>query len=213
MSQNQQHPKSEATKSPCGDSLRGRGFFSRILHHVRCLPGYLKPLGRQERVEKGETAMSEPPSSVFTPSVEDEKTIEQDVVVNALLGKEDLVPTSADVATSTQSKIHHSERLIYWVFFRREQERQHLGIKPEEVELYGTEQGNPNNETGVVIFDTPGLGGILHEHRRITYEYLLKAGLDVVLPSMSELAGLNKAVSARRHVPDANAVRMSSCIQ
>lgn len=196
---------------------------------MRCLLGYLKPLGRPERVEKGETAMSEPPSSVFTPSVEDEKTIEQDVVVNALLGKEDLVPTSADVVTSTQSKIHHSERLIYWVFFRREQERQPLGINPEEVELYGTEQGNPNNETGVdfieigvpapllqtglVIFDTPGLGGILHEHRRITYEYMLKAGLDVVLPSMSELAGLNKAVSARLHVPEANAVRMSSYIQ
>ena len=111
--------------------------------------------------------------------------------INALLGKEDLVPTSADVATSTLFKIHYAERLIYRVFFRREQDRQPLEIKPEEVELYGTERGNPNNEkgvdfieigvpapllqTGLVIFDTPGLGGIIHEHRRITYECLPKA--------------------------------------
>lgn len=41
----------------------------------------------------------------------------------------------------------------------------------------------------------------------------LSAGLGVTLPSMAELAGLNKVVSAHRHVPDANAGRMASYIQ
>lgn len=111
--------------------------------------------------------------------------------INALLGVDNLVPVCDDVATSTVYKICYGSKQEYRVFFTRESGRPALTIDAEEVASYGTEAGNPDNEKsvefiqvscpspmlkdGLVIIDTPGLGGIVKGHKRITYNYVPKA--------------------------------------
>lgn len=111
--------------------------------------------------------------------------------VNALLGVDNLVPVCDDVATSTIYKICYGPKQEYRVFFTKESGRPMLTIDADEVVLYGTEAGNPDNEKsvdfiqvrcpspmlkdGLVIIDTPGLGGIIKSHKRITYNYVPKA--------------------------------------
>lgn len=111
--------------------------------------------------------------------------------INALLGEEGLVPICTDVATSTIYKICYGPQLEYRVFFTKESQKNVLTIGKDEVEQYGTETGNPNNEKGVdfiqvlhpspllksgmVILDTPGLGGVIKNHKEITYSCVPKA--------------------------------------
>jgi GTP-binding protein EngB required for normal cell division len=118
--------------------------------------------------------------------------------INALLGEPDLLPTMSDVATSTVYKILYGAERKYKVFFLP-QDVEHpetsapppLEITPEQVAEYGTENGNPGNKknvdfigvqlphpllkTGVVIIDTPGLGGVFREHQYITWRYIPNA--------------------------------------
>ena len=109
-------------------------------------------------------------------------------LINALLGVRDLVPVSTDVATSTIYKICYGNQLAYKVFFTRESKKESCIITKEQLESFGTETGNPGNEKqvdfiqvfvpspflkeGLVIIDTPGLGGLYKQHKRITYEYV-----------------------------------------
>lgn len=111
--------------------------------------------------------------------------------INALLGIENLVPVSSDVATSTIYKIHYGENISYRVFFTRESAKPELLITEKELHAFGTEDGNPGNEkqvdfievccpspllkNGVVLIDTPGLGGLFRDHRKVTYQYIPKA--------------------------------------
>lgn len=111
--------------------------------------------------------------------------------VNALLGVENLVPVCDDVATSTVYKICYGVKREYRVFFTKESGKPVQTISAEEVAAYGTERGNPGNEKsvefiqvlcpspmlkdGLVIIDTPGLGGIVKEHKKITYDYVPKS--------------------------------------
>jgi GTP-binding protein EngB required for normal cell division len=118
--------------------------------------------------------------------------------INALLGEPDLLPTMSDVATSTVYKILYGKEKKYKVFFLP-QDIEHpetstpppLEITPEQVAEYGTENGNPGNKknvdfigvqlphpllkAGVVIIDTPGLGGVFREHQYITWRYIPNA--------------------------------------
>ncbi|HRQ87905.1 MAG TPA: dynamin family protein [Bacteroidia bacterium] len=107
--------------------------------------------------------------------------------INALCGVKGLVPVHDNVATSTIFKIHHGDRLGYSVFFQPETGRPKLEIAPEELSAYGTEDGNPDNEKkvdfiavkapsqvlqdGLVLIDTPGVGGLFKKHRGITFQY------------------------------------------
>ena len=111
--------------------------------------------------------------------------------INALLGIRDLVPVSSNVATSTIYKICYGEKVAYKVFFSKESQKPCIVIDKSELPQYGTEDGNPANEKqvdfiqvfvpsdflkgGLVIIDTPGLGGLFKQHKRITYEYVPKA--------------------------------------
>ena len=111
--------------------------------------------------------------------------------INALLGVKDLVPVSSDIATSTIYKICYGTEKAYKVFFSQESGKTPLFITAAELAAYGTENGNPGNEkavdfiqifvpspilkNGLVIIDTPGLGGLFKQHKRITYEYVPKA--------------------------------------
>lgn len=111
--------------------------------------------------------------------------------INALLGEKEIVPTASDVATSTVFKILYAPESRMKVFFRPDvdtgKRKQCITISPEEVREYGTEAGNPGNrknvdfigievpnpllKTGLVIVDTPGVGGLFRQHRDITWQY------------------------------------------
>ena len=111
--------------------------------------------------------------------------------INALLGVRDLVPVSSNVATSTIYKICYGEKIAYKVFFTEESKKPCVIINKDELARYGTEDGNPANEkqvdfiqvfvpsdflkSGLVIIDTPGLGGLFKQHKRITYQYVPRA--------------------------------------
>ena len=111
--------------------------------------------------------------------------------INALLGHKDLVPVCSDVATSTIFKICYGPEVDYKVFFYKTSGKASVSVGADELAKYGTEDGNPGNEkqvefiqvfcpspmlkAGLVIVDTPGLGGLFKQHKRITYEYVPKA--------------------------------------
>ena len=107
--------------------------------------------------------------------------------INALTGTENLVPVHSDVATSTVFKIHYGPKVKYTVYFEADSGKEKLVIQPTEVDEYGTEKGNPDNEKriayirvespapllkiGLVIVDTPGVGGLFKKHREITWRH------------------------------------------
>lgn len=107
--------------------------------------------------------------------------------INALTGTDNLVPVHSDVATSTVYKIHYGPEIKYTVYFEPETNKEKLVIQPGEVDQYGTEAGNPDNvkrvefirvespapilRNGLVIVDTPGVGGLFKKHREITWRH------------------------------------------
>ena len=111
--------------------------------------------------------------------------------INAMLNQKELVPTSSNVATSTIFKIRYGKEISYTVFFTAESGKKELRIGVDDLPKFGTEDGNPGNEkqvdfievtcpspvlqTGIVMIDTPGLGGLFREHKKITYQYVPKA--------------------------------------
>lgn len=131
--------------------------------------------------------------------------------INALLGEPDLLPTMSDVATSTVYKVMYGEKKQFTVFFlppnpEKPQEKQKpLPVALDKLTEYGTENGNPGNKKGVdfigvqiphpllksglVIIDTPGLGGLFREHREITWRYVPNAdAVFFVLDSVEAVA-------------------------
>ena len=111
--------------------------------------------------------------------------------INAMLGEENLVPVSSDVATSTIFKIRYGETKGYTVYFLEESGKKPLRIDQDDLARFGTEDGNPGNKeqvefievvtnnpvlkSGLVIIDTPGLGGLFKAHKQITYQYVPRA--------------------------------------
>ena len=111
--------------------------------------------------------------------------------INAILGVENLVPVSSNVATSTIFKIHYGDELSYRVHFLEQSGKSPLSINANELDRCGTEDGNPGNKeevdfievtstaellkSGIVIIDTPGLGGLFKGHKLITYQYVPRA--------------------------------------
>lgn len=110
--------------------------------------------------------------------------------INALIGTENLVPVHSDVATSTIFKIHYGPEIKYTVYFAKDQNgeaRGKLTIEAAQLNEYGTEDGNPENvknvdfirvecpapilKNGLVIVDTPGVGGLFKKHREITFRH------------------------------------------
>ena len=128
-------------------------------------------------------------------------------LINSIIGVKDLVPTASDVATSTVFKICYGPEIKYKVFFFEDAQKSPIFISKDEISLYGTESGNPKNEKlvdfiqvfvpspilkdGLVIIDTPGLGGLFKQHKRITYEYVPRAdGVFLVCDSIESPIGL-----------------------
>ncbi|MCR4413970.1 MAG: dynamin family protein, partial [Thermoguttaceae bacterium] len=107
------------------------------------------------------------------------------------LGEVNLLPTDTDVATSTVYKVMYGPWRKFKVFFLPDVD---TGERPDVLEIdesqlaeYGTEDRNPNNEKrvdfigvelphpllrqGLVLVDTPGVGGLHRAHRRISRQY------------------------------------------
>jgi len=111
--------------------------------------------------------------------------------INALCATKDLVPVHDDVATSTIFEIKYGETPSYTVYFKPETQKEKLVISAEELNHYGTESGNPDNrqkvdyieltspslllKEGILLIDTPGVGGLFKKHREITFQYAPKA--------------------------------------
>jgi signal recognition particle receptor subunit beta len=111
--------------------------------------------------------------------------------INALLSKPGLLPTASDVATSTVFKIIYGPEQKCKVFFQPDEDTNRspepLEVNPDNLKEYGTEDGNPGNKKrvdfigielphallkqGLVIVDTPGVGGLFKKHRDITWRY------------------------------------------
>ncbi|MEX2578843.1 MAG: dynamin family protein [Verrucomicrobiales bacterium] len=114
--------------------------------------------------------------------------------INSICGIQDLVPVHSDVATSTVFKIRYGARTRYTVYFQANEPGADLPkkeIQANEVNEYGTEDGNPDNvkkvefvaveapspvlKGGLIIVDTPGVGGLFKKHRDITFRHAPKA--------------------------------------
>lgn len=116
-------------------------------------------------------------------------------LISALLGEDNLLPVSSDVATSTVFKIMYGPQRKVKVFFKNQEGGTGvsgpLEVMPEEISDYGTEDGNPSNQknvdfigvehphpllkSGLVIIDTPGLGGLFRKHAEITWRHIPSA--------------------------------------
>jgi len=110
---------------------------------------------------------------------------------NSLLGVPDLLPVASDIATSVVYKVMYGVERKFKVFFQPDIDtgKRHdpLEIKQSEIVAYGTEDGNPRNEKkvdfigveepnsllkeGIVLIDTPGVGGLFKAHKEISWHY------------------------------------------
>lgn len=115
--------------------------------------------------------------------------------VNALLGQEALLPIADAVATSVVFKILYGPEQRMVAYFRPENEDAPVPppqtLDAEGLTAFGTETGNPGNRRGVdfiavelphpllqrglVIYDTPGLGGLFRTHAEMTWRILPRA--------------------------------------
>lgn len=115
--------------------------------------------------------------------------------INALLGIDGLLPTDTDIATSTVFKILYGPKEKYTVFFQpaspEEEPPAPQVIDRADLLNFGTESGNPGNvkkvdfiavefpcpllREGLVLVDTPGVGGLFRGHREITFRYAPQA--------------------------------------
>lgn len=118
-------------------------------------------------------------------------------LINALLGevKDDLFPVDSDIATGLVSTISYAaQEKITVVLGEPGQERQQQ-IAREEINDYANEQQNQGNirqarmlviespnpllKDGLILVDTPGVGGLNTRHTGITYAFIPNA--DVVI--------------------------------
>ena len=114
--------------------------------------------------------------------------------INALLGHRNLVPVGNKITTSSVFKVRYDKKPKYRVHFTEKSGKAPLEVDINDkktIEDYGTESGNPGNfdevdyieacvdsevlRSGIVLIDTPGLGGMYQYHKEITYTYIPRA--------------------------------------
>lgn len=125
-------------------------------------------------------------------------------LINMLLGEENLCPVAVHITTCAVTVITYGPKERITVYFRREDNPAEIGISESDkgVEItrkqlkdYCSEQYNKKNvkkvslikvelpnkllEKGLVIVDTPGVGGVYQEHSLITLGFMSSA--DAVL--------------------------------
>ncbi len=126
--------------------------------------------------------------------------------INALLNeKEDLCPVDVDVTTSIVTTIAYGETEKITVLLGEpgEEPTQQKRLKSrDQIRDYVTEQGNPRNQrrarmlaielpneqlkSGLVLVDTPGVGGLNTEHTDVTYAFLPYADVALFISDAHE---------------------------
>jgi GTPase Era involved in 16S rRNA processing len=135
--------------------------------------------------------------------------------INALIGDHGLLPTASDIATSTVYKLIYGPQRAFTVFFQPDPEAlpdaeaPTLDITSNQLVEFGTEDGNPANakrvdfigvelpnpilRDGLVIVDTPGVGGLFKHHREISFRYAPNADAVIfVLDSVEAVITANE---------------------
>ncbi len=125
-------------------------------------------------------------------------------LINALLGEPGLFPVDVDIATNLVTTISYraEERIVVAVGERGKEEKR--PIARGEIADYVTEGRNPNNarqarlmaietpndllKDGLILVDTPGVGGLQQGHNEVTYAFIPNA--DLVLFVSDALAPL-----------------------
>lgn len=116
-------------------------------------------------------------------------------LINALLNENNLFPVDIDIATNLISSITYGEREKIQVLVGEPGKENTIEISRQEIPNYVTEKGNGNNfrkaqmlviespnpqlKEGMVLVDTPGVGGLNTEHTKIAYAFIPNA--DVIL--------------------------------
>lgn len=123
-------------------------------------------------------------------------------LINALLNEADLFPVDVDITTNLVSTISYGEPEKIQVYFEQNQ-GQSKTIERTEISQYVTEQENKDNnkqarilaiespnsqlKEGLIIADTPGVGGLNKNHTDISYALIPNADAvlfvsDVIVP-------------------------------
>ncbi|MDQ3678378.1 MAG: dynamin family protein [Actinomycetota bacterium] len=197
-----------------GSKTRAPNVGARIEGFARELAGVADARGRADLAASVRGEVERLKSVGATLVVAGEAKRGKSSLVNALLGRPDLVPVDADVATNARIVLRHGSPETVTIF--RE------GGDPERVTLdrvgaYASVAGNPLNEkgvhlvdvalehpllaSGVTLIDTPGVGGLEAGHAEITLAALGHADallfvVDASAPmSRPELTFLSRATS------------------
>jgi len=149
-------------------------------------------IGQAEAVEKLHKLNANFQKGIFRIVVIGEIKKGKSSFINSLLGQSNLVPVQDDIATSTVYKLVYGKENKIRVYFKENDNvLRNKVITESEIAEYGTEKGNPENgkhvefiaiqspnpllKKGIVIIDTPGLGGIIKQHKEITWKYVPNA--------------------------------------
>jgi hypothetical protein len=147
--------------------------------------------GRSELIQRFEPDMQRFELGLFRVVIMGEIKKGKTSFINALLGVPDLLPVESDIATSVVFKVMYGQTRKFKIFFQPDidtgNREEPLEITQDQLRDYGTETGNPQNEKrvdfigveepnpmlldGIVIVDTPGVGGLHKAHRAISWKY------------------------------------------
>jgi hypothetical protein len=139
-------------------------------------------------------------------------------LVNALVGM-DVCPVDDDVATSVPTVVRYAEQPEAWTISgsaASDADEEREAVPFADLPLYASEVGNPRNErglqgvevavpcellrSGLVLVDTPGVGGLGSVHGAITMSALPMAdGLVFVTDASQELTGPELDFLVRAH--------------
>jgi hypothetical protein len=120
-------------------------------------------------------------------------------LINALLGEPGLLPTDVDISTAVVTTIAWGETERILAFLGEPGQEEATPISRARLADYVTEAGNPANRRrvrlvdirlpnplladGLVLVDTPGIGGIAIEHSELTFGFLPTADLVLFVTS------------------------------
>jgi len=125
-------------------------------------------------------------------------------LLGALVEQPDLFPSEVDIATNLVTTLEYAPAERLTAFVGDDAGTSPVPIDRSEIRDYVTERGNPENtrrvrllriqapiprlESGLVLVDTPGAGGLNTEHTAITYGFIASADVAIfVLDALTPL--------------------------
>jgi signal recognition particle receptor subunit beta len=142
--------------------------------------------------------------------------------INALIDEPKLFPVDVDIATNLVTTITYGEKEEYTVFLGEYGKAQPKKIGRHEIADYVTERANKGNikqaqlmeikfpspklKEGLVLADTPGVGGLNEKHTLLSYTFIPNADVilfvsDALVPlTTDELKFIEKIASQNREI-------------